>query len=169
GTYRDPSRIAQEFERLLSITSALGIEQPSWGGRQHYLRWEAPTTWRAWASAGLDYDSSVGYADHAGFRSGTCHDHRVFDVARAELLPLVERPLIAMEGTLLDNRYMALDLAEAVNTAVTLANVCARFGGNFNFLWHNSSFTTPRHHRAYQAIVGMAHQAYGSSPTTARS
>ena len=46
----------------------------------------------------------------------------------------MERPLIVMENTLLDDRYMALDLDNAVRTAVDLAKICARFGGHFNLL-----------------------------------
>ena len=163
GTYKDPTRLRDEFDRLLEATSALGISQAQWGGRQHYLRWRAPTTWRAWSDAGLAYDSTVGYADHVGFRSGTCHDHRVFDLHRVEALQLVERPLIVMENTLLDDRYMALDLDNAVRTAVDLAKICARFGGHFNLLWHNSSFVTPRHHRAYEAIIHAASESYASA------
>ena len=30
-------------------TLRLGIEQTIWGGRQHYLRWNAPATWRNYA------------------------------------------------------------------------------------------------------------------------
>src|SRR5690625_3232914 len=65
-SYRNPGQIAREHERLREATDRLGISQPAWGGRQHYLRWEAPTTWQAWHDAGLDYDSTVGFADHAG-------------------------------------------------------------------------------------------------------
>lgn len=38
--------------------------------RQHYLRFETPTTWRFWNAAGLEYDSTLTYADRASFRCG---------------------------------------------------------------------------------------------------
>ena len=70
----------KEFERLISVAEEEGICQDVWGGRQHYLRWEAPTTWRAWEEAGLDYDSTLTFADHAGFRCGVCFEYPVYDI-----------------------------------------------------------------------------------------
>ena len=42
GTYRDPERTATEFHRLRDAAQRLGVHQPSWGGRQHYLQWTVP-------------------------------------------------------------------------------------------------------------------------------
>ncbi len=82
---------------LKEAAAKLGIEQATWGGRQHYLRWNAPATWRNYAEAGLDYDTTLSYADHAGFRCGTCHPFPVFDVERNTALDLLEYPLIVRE------------------------------------------------------------------------
>ena len=40
--------------------SGEGVRQDRWGGRQHYLQWANPTTWRNWDEAGLDYDCTLG-------------------------------------------------------------------------------------------------------------
>lgn len=50
----------QEFARLCAATNGIPIT----GGRQHYLRFRAPDTWRMWEKAGLAYDSTLSYADH---------------------------------------------------------------------------------------------------------
>jgi len=140
GTYRDPERIKHEWTVLRETTNALGIDQPAWGGRQHYLRWEAPTTWQSWADAGLTYDSSVGFADHVGFRAGTCYEYRTFNLLTGQPLPLFERPLVVMDASLLQRNYMNLQPQEALKVVRALIRACARFQGDFALLWHNSQF-----------------------------
>jgi len=105
--------------------------------RQHYLRFRTPDTWRALVEAGIEIDTTVGYADQEGFRAGTCHAFRVFDIERDEVLPLVELPLIVMDVTL--RSYRELSPAAAVSRTLELAERCARVGGTFSLLWHNTS------------------------------
>lgn len=153
GSFRDPAQVRRELERLLAAADELGVEQDEWGGRQHFLRWEAPTTWRAWADAGLAYDSSLGYADRVGFRSGTCHEHEVFDLRARRRLPLRERPLVVMEATLLERKYMGLGHEAAVETARRLRATCERFGGDFTLLWHNSYLLTAADRQAFRRVI----------------
>jgi len=145
--------VRRELERLLAAADELGVEQDEWGGRQHFLRWEAPTTWRAWADAGLAYDSSLGYADRVGFRSGTCHEHEVFDLRARRRLPLRERPLVVMEATLPERKYMGLGHEAAVETARRLRATCERFGGDFTLLWHNSYLLTAADRQAFRRVI----------------
>ena len=79
--------------------------QSQWGGRQHYLRWENPSTWENWEGAGLDYDSTVGFADRR-LPLGTSHEFAAFHLRRRRPLRLRERPLLVMDRTLFD--YMGL-------------------------------------------------------------
>ena len=56
ATDTDRERTVGGYERMRAAARRAGIEQAAWGGRQHYLRWENPSTWRTWDAAGLDYD-----------------------------------------------------------------------------------------------------------------
>ncbi|MCX7992388.1 MAG: polysaccharide deacetylase family protein [Fimbriimonadales bacterium] len=157
-TYRRPEQIRREFERLQAAAHALGVQQPRWGGRQHYLRWENPITWQAWDDAGLDYDSTLSFADHAGFRCGMCYEYPVFNLQTRQTLRVRERPLIVMEGTLFD--YMGLSYDDALALLCLLGRRCRQFGGEFVLLWHNS-YLLARWHRefyshALQALAGNA-------------
>jgi hypothetical protein len=76
----------------------------------HYLRWEQPTTLQAWADAGMDYDSTLGYADYPGFRCGTCFEYPAFDPSLQRKLSLRIRPLVAMECSIISNVYLGLDI-----------------------------------------------------------
>lgn len=150
-TYRDPQQIKREFAYLQEAARAAGVEQERWGGRQHYLRWEAPTTWQAWEDAGLAYDSTLSFADRAGFRCGVCYEYPVFHLHTRAPLKLRERPLIFMEATALE--YMGMEPAQALAAARTLAEQCRRYGGEFTLLWHNTRLLTAGDRDLYEQVL----------------
>jgi hypothetical protein len=113
------------------------LGKSDYGGRQHYLRCKVPTTWRNCEQVGLVYDSSMGYADYEGFRCGTCHPFRPFDVEQNREMKITEVPLIVMDQTL--RRYRKLSPDQAEEQIMQLAKRCKRVGGTFTLLWHNSS------------------------------
>jgi hypothetical protein len=140
GTYQKPQLIRQEADRLRKIGAEEGIAQTEWGGRMHYLRWEQPTTLRAWADAGMAYDSTLSYADRPGFRCGTCFEYPAFDPVAQEALSLRVRPLIAMECTVMAPQYMGLGPGDAALAKfMALKNSCRAVGGCFTLLWHNTN------------------------------
>ena len=151
GSYRSSERMTLELAALRDACRRAGFDQRSWGVRQHYLRFEAPTTWRAHVAAGLAHDASIGYADAVGFRAGTCRDFPVFDAPAGRQLELRERPLIVMDATLLG--YNALDLAGAEQRASHVLAAAQRVGGVGTVLYHNSSLATPALRRHYAALV----------------
>lgn len=151
NSYREPSRVKQEFERLLQEAERQGIRQDEWGGRQHYLRWENPLTWRGWDAAGLDYDSSLTYVDHLGFRSGICNEYPAFDLDAGQPLRLRERPLLVMEGTLFS--HMKLSADAAIARTVEIARRSMMYGGDFVLLWHNHSLASAREREIYRTIL----------------
>lgn len=153
-TYQDSEQTKVEFLKLLRVCEEESIQQDCWGGRQHYLRWQVPTTWRNWANAGLDYDSSLSFADHAGFRCGVCYEYPVFDQEERQILLLLERPLIVMEGSILGEQYMGLEGEEAMDYMQKLKQRCQQFNGDFTLLWHNNSFDTPQMWEMYESFLG---------------
>jgi hypothetical protein len=152
-TYRDGIRLKAEFARLLGAAEHLGIRQAAWGGRQHYLRFAAPETWRHYASAGLTYDATLAYADQPGFRCGTCYEFPAYDLEQHCPLRLREKPLTVMEVTLFDREYLGLAAEQAYDRIVRLAAICRRFNGTFSLLWHNDQLLTPTRQRLYETVV----------------
>ncbi|MDB5099452.1 MAG: hypothetical protein JWM80_3873 [Cyanobacteria bacterium RYN_339] len=153
-TYLDPDRTTTEFLRLRRACAGRGVEQARWGGRQHFLRWSTPQTMRNWVAAGLDYDSTLGFADAAGFRAGTCYEYPLYDVQAREALTLRERPLIAMECSVIDAVYMGLGTGDAALACLTqLKNQCRRYQGDFTLLWHNSRLYDPAERALYLATL----------------
>jgi len=151
-TYRDAARMSEELARLLRVAEAEGVYQAEWGGRQHFLRWANPDTWRSCEAAGLGYDSTLAYADAAGFRTGTCHPYRVFDLRERRPLRLREVPFQIMDVTLLSS--MALTPHAAHAAVMDIAAECRRYGGLLGILWHNNTLIrTEREKRWYEDLV----------------
>lgn len=102
----------------------------------------------------MTYDSTMSYADHAGFRCGTCHEYPAFDPVKQETVKLRIRPLIAMECTVLDQKYMGLTrTADAYDVFMKLKNACKSVGATFTLLWHNTQFTTQQQRELYEAVI----------------
>jgi hypothetical protein len=151
-SYDDPKRTQDEFSRLRAVAERHGVRQERWGGRQHYLRWANPLTWRNWNDAGLSYDTTVAYADAVGFRTGTSHPYRVFDLEARRALELRELPFQVMDVTLFS--YMALSAGDAHAAVMEIAAECRRHGGSLGILWHNSAMPSDRQRRWYASMIG---------------
>lgn len=131
-TLDDPEQLTMQKVRLDAV-----IGKGRYGGRQHFLRFKVPDTWRHWERLGLEYDSTMAFAGHEGFRCGTCHPFRPFDLNADRELNLWEWPLIVMDRTLRDQRKLSPELSEI--RILELARRCKRVEGTFTLLWHNSS------------------------------
>jgi peptidoglycan/xylan/chitin deacetylase (PgdA/CDA1 family) len=154
-TYQDPTQTKKEFDILKQVCLEEGIEQQHWGGRQHCLRWETPNTFQNWNDAGMNYDSTLSFAEKIGFRCGVCYEFSTFNLQTRKHLALKEKPLIVMECTVLDDRYMNLgnDEALALQSILELKNRCKIFQGEFTLLWHNNRFEELREIEMYQKII----------------
>ena len=154
NSYSDARKTSDEFKNLLAICEQEGISQRVWGGRQHYLRWANPLTWKNWADAGLDYDSTLTYAERPGFRTGSCFEYPAWDLAGRKQLRIKERPLIVMEFSLLF--YMKCSLRATEEHILDLIATCRRFRGDFTLLWHSHLLVGQEAQRAYRRIIQAA-------------
>jgi len=154
NTFYNPELIAKEALHLRSVCSEVKIKQKQWGGRMHYLRWKQPDTLYGWEAAGMDYDSTLSYADRPGFRCGTCHEYPAFDPVVQKQLKLRIRPLIVMDSTIIDSAYLGLGLSEEAHMKIIkLKNNCQAVDGCFTFLWHNSNLSTFDEKKFYNSVL----------------
>jgi peptidoglycan/xylan/chitin deacetylase (PgdA/CDA1 family) len=151
-TPTDGAQTRYERDRLVRVLDEEGIELDRLGGRQHFLRWRNPITWRNWADAGLDYDSTLGFSEEIGFRAGVCLEYPVFDLEQKRPLALRELPLAAMEVAALDR--LQLGPASALEAIIELRETCRRYNGTFTLLWHNSRLVHRTERRLYLEALG---------------
>jgi hypothetical protein len=135
NSFGSAERLCSERDCLLSSTKRADMKLKSIGGRQHYLRWENPTTWRSWEHAGFSYDATLGFPDQIGFRCGTSREFPVFDVVESKKLNLRERPLALMDVTMTE--YMKLGHDEIVKQLGNLWATVKSIGGVMEVLIHN--------------------------------
>jgi len=107
------------------------------GGRQHYLRWRIPETWKIWGKAGLKYDTTLSFAEHEGFRGGICFPYKPFDVLENRILDIWELPLTVMDTSLFV--YQNLTPEEGFQRIKSLIDTTKKYNGLFVLPWHNSS------------------------------
>ena len=105
--------------------------------RQHYLAFSPEKTPLVWKHIGIKDDYTLSYHDHEGFRCGTCHPYKLYDLTKDEELCVIEHPLIVMDGTL--RGYRRLSTQDALQKVRKLYHQTERTEGDFVILWHNGS------------------------------
>jgi peptidoglycan/xylan/chitin deacetylase (PgdA/CDA1 family) len=117
------------------------------GVRFHYLYWEPRQTLEVLITAGLTtssflYDSTLGFAEHFGFRNSYCLPFYPFDFKKrnGEAVEFLEIPLNVMDATLHHPNYLQLGPAEILPALQPMFAEIKRFGGVASVLWHNQNF-----------------------------
>jgi len=108
------------------------------GIRQHRLVYDFPVTTRIHEKLNLQYDSTLGFAEHEGFRNSFCLPFKLYDFENERIFNVWEIPLVAMDVTLF--HYRNLDLTNARSTLDDLLGEVEKFHGVFTLLWHNTFF-----------------------------
>jgi hypothetical protein len=133
NSYQDEVMLNQERLTLEKVVGQQVVYT-----RQHYLRFSIEHTISVLQKAKFKVDSTIGYADIPGFRSGICHPYPLFHLSGRKMLDLVEMPLVVMDATL--RHYQSLTAEVAIEVISQLAHQVRKHEGTFVFLWHNSSF-----------------------------
>ena len=108
------------------------------GFRSHYLKLELPKSWINLAKVGIKYDTTLGYHDACGFRSGICHPYKPINPLTNKYIDILVFPLSVMDCTL-DN-YLGLNLNESFKLVKKVIDAVKSNKGVFNIVWHNSYF-----------------------------
>jgi hypothetical protein len=139
------------------------------GLRHHYLRSDPARLAAELREAGLRYDSSIGWPSLPGLRAGTPYPYRLWNTERSEP-GAWELPLVLMDATLAEERYLALDANAAYEVAVAALEPVAEHGGAVAILWH-----PPSHHprlsngydRLYRRLLGWIDEHGGRAASAA--
>lgn len=134
NAYNDQRQWKKEYSVL-----STEVSQKVKMGRQHYLRFEVPTTWQIWEDNNMKWDSTLTYPEKEGFRCGTCYEYSVFNILSRKKLKLKEMPLEVMEVTMVGYQNLVPKIMQ--KKIIKLINNVKKYNGKFVFLWHNSSFS----------------------------
>ncbi len=116
--------------------------QPIRGMRQHRLMYQRKTTPKLHDEVAFQYDASLGFAEHEGFRNSYCHPFKLYNFEKEQPYNTWEIPLVVMDGTLF--QYRGYTMEHAMETCMDLAAEIKKHHGVFSLLWHNSFFDEVR-------------------------
>ncbi|MBO2009099.1 DUF7033 domain-containing protein [Hymenobacter negativus] len=132
GTAADVAHLGREVKILQPDTQGL---------RFHYLRWEPRSTPNLIDAAEcFRYDSTLGFAEHFGFRNSYCHPFFPFNFATGEAHTFLEIPLNVMDATLHHPNYLQLQPQDIMPALQPMLAEVERFVGVATVLWHNDHF-----------------------------
>lgn len=133
GTALDAGRLKAEMENDLQYEGN--------GLRFHYLGWEPRHTPGVIdASSCFGYDSTLGFAEHFGFRNSYCQPFYPFNFATGKVTGFIEIPLTIMDTTLHHPNYLQLKPTEILPALRPVFTEIKKFGGVASVLWHNQNF-----------------------------
>ena len=137
GTATDSSQFEREREtlqrKLRGVPYMVGL-------RFHYLRWSPRCTVGALEHSSAAYDSTLGFAEHYGFRHSYCHPFYPFNFQSGQESSVLEIPLNVMDATLHHPNYLQLRAEEIMPALRPLFAEVEKFGGVASILWHNDHF-----------------------------
>jgi len=146
-----PERIAEEKKHL----ERLSKRQTTYN-RNHFLNTREPGDMQMLIDTGFTDDFTLGYADVAGFRLGTCRPVKWINPNTQQLTSLTLHPLTIMDRTLSDKRYMYMNSHDAYEYCIRLINMVKSWNGELVLLWHNSSvedIAQSYHRKLYLDII----------------
>ena len=147
----------EELTRLISEQKRLEkvIGKPIISNRHHYLRSLQAEDMGMLMGAGITDDYTLGYADIAGFRLGTCRPIQWINPATRRVTKLKLHPLTVMDCTLSNTNYMNLDYESALHYVEQLLMQTKKHGGDVILLWHNTSIDGNKNYHAalYTEII----------------
>lgn len=117
-----------ELARIAAVTGESGI-----GIRMHWLLRDE-NTFRVLEEAGYAYDSSVGYNETIGYKSGTTQTFRPLGTQS-----LLELPVHIQDGAMFFPQRLDLSEPEAWKRCGELIDNAGKFGGVLTVLWHDRS------------------------------
>jgi hypothetical protein len=139
------------------------------GLRHHYLRSAPERLAEELRAAGLRYDSSIGWASRPGLRAGTPYPYRLWDPAGRQP-GAWELPLVLMDATLAEERYLGLHADEAFAVATEALVPVAEHGGAVAILWHPRShhrLLSRGYDRLYRRLLDWIEERRGRTGTAA--
>jgi len=130
-----PSLLTREKATLEQI-----IDQTIISSRQHFLRFELPSTYRKLLALGITNDYSMGYGSINGFRASIATSFYWYDLKNEETTNLLLHPFCFMDA----NAYyeQKLSAEEALQELIEYYNVVKSVNGTLITIWHNNFLGT---------------------------
>ncbi len=144
----DESLLREEMEWLEVI-----CDKKIRAGRQHYLRFSLPGTYRRLIGEGMEREFSMGYGTINGFRASVSSPFNWYDLEREEETALVVYPFCFMDA----NAFYEAKFTpkEAYEELMRYYDIVKKVNGVFISLWHNHLLGTDRRTAGWSAMFEL--------------
>lgn len=150
------SDILKNEKSALSTTTS----QEILSSRQHWLQFAHEKTLQCQNEAGLKVDTTLGYNDRPGFRSGIVHPYFPYDHLGQKTGDVLEIPMILMDSHLIEGGMNGINFAW--QSSEVILNEMKKFSGCCSVVWHTHTFD-PLYgaHGTYQKLLKWIHENQG--------
>ncbi|MGE5605676.1 MAG: polysaccharide deacetylase family protein [Bacteroidota bacterium] len=128
----------KKYQRELTILTTL-MGPVEWN-RNHWLKFSVHDTFDILEQAGIKNDSTLGFNDQTGFRSGLCTPYFPYNFKEEKAYEIREYPLNIMDCTLFN--YLRLNNDEALKKAKNIKQWVKVFDGVLTLNWHNHVYSS---------------------------
>lgn len=126
--------------------------------RYHFLNFRSHEDWKKVSDSALNFDCSLGFAEHYGFRNSYGKAFQPFDISADQPLDFVEAPLHFMDGTF--HKYLKVPTKKIGNIVIDFYEKNDK-NCDFSLLWHNNYFTNYKYHsfiEEYKKIISFIYE-----------
>lgn len=129
-TLDEPAFLVEE-KRILEEVLNVKIHS----NRQHFLRFSLPEYWNVLVENNISEDYSQGFHDNWGYRCGTSHPHKAYDLKNEKVLPLILHPFTFMDTVLI--KLYEDDVVKVHEKMVDIILEAKKDGIPCTGVWHN--------------------------------
>jgi hypothetical protein len=136
GSAVDSNQLISELLKVQSL-----FENFNFYNRFHFLMFDFNHSVKVLRDAGVRFDFTLGYNDSVGLRNHSTRPFYLFDFNTNTVTDIVEIPLVIMDISVFDNRYMhATSTDDAWQKVFHLLNEIKDVNGNICVNWHSDTF-----------------------------
>lgn len=140
-----PSLLTKEKTTLEQI-----IGQPVISSRQHFIRFDLPTTYRRLLALGITNDYSMGYGSINGFRASVANRFYWYDLKNEEKTNLLVHPFCFMDANSYYEQKLSPD--QALNELLHYYKSVEKVNGTLITIWHNSFLGTDEEFKGWREV-----------------
>jgi hypothetical protein len=109
------------------------------GNRFHFLSFGKETT-DVLAESAIVFDSTLGFAEHTGFRNSYADPFYLFNHHTFSTGSTIEFPLAVMDASLYFKQYMNLDYEQSLRNVLSIIKEVSKVEGTLVINWHNTGY-----------------------------
>tara|TARA_S200002703_G_scaffold3018_5_gene4478 strand:+ start:2102 stop:3382 length:1281 start_codon:yes stop_codon:yes gene_type:complete len=127
--------------------------------RYHFLSFKSHENWKTISDSKLNFDCSLGFAEHYGFRNSYGKAFQPFDISTNKPYDFIEAPLHFMDVTF--HKYVKYPTQKIGDTIIDFYSKNNK-NCDFSLLWHNTYYTNYKYNSfidEYKKVLSFIYES----------